>query len=97
MNKLNKVGEIDFNFPHNADWNQMVHVYLSENWIGEPAESEEMKPEWFSVSEIPFTEMWPADVFWIPKVLDEELIKAKIVFGEKDAILDKEIEIVKSL
>ena len=40
---LDKMAELDFYFPHaEDDWDQKVHVFLIEEWIGEPVESEEM-------------------------------------------------------
>ncbi len=93
---LNKVAELSFYFPHNEDWNQLVHVYFSKEWSGEISESEEMKPEWFEVSKIPFTKMWPDDEFWIPEVLKGNLVRAEFIFAEKDIIQDKKIQIVQS-
>ena len=97
VNDLNKVAELSFYFPHNPAWDQMVHVYLSENWEGEPKESDEMKPEWFSANELLFQDMWPDDIFWLPKVVKGNLIKAMFKFGEKDVVLDKKVEIVNQL
>lgn len=95
--KLNKVAELAFTFPHKEDWNQMVHIYFTDEWDGEPAESEEMSPEWFSISEIPFKDMWPDDIFWLPKVLEGDLIKGSFTFAEGDVILDQNLENVESL
>src|SRR6185436_20735723 len=48
VDDLNKVGELFFFFSNNPAWDQLVHVYFCKSWSGEPAESEEMKPQWFS-------------------------------------------------
>jgi len=93
----NKVAELSFFFPHNPMWNQKVHVYFSETWNGEPNESEEMKPQWFPVQDVPFDDMWPDDEFWVPQVLSGKLIKASFVFGERDVIQEKNVQIVESL
>lgn len=92
-----KMAELSFTFPHNHDWNQVVHTYFTEEWQGEPRESEEMAPRWFKISEIPFSKMWPDDIFWFPKTLTGNLIKARFVFGEKDVIQEQKVEVVKSL
>jgi 8-oxo-dGTP pyrophosphatase MutT (NUDIX family) len=44
--EIQKVGVLNFYFPHIADgsWNQQVHVYSATKWEGEPQESEEIKP-----------------------------------------------------
>ena len=94
---LSKVAELSFYFPHNSAWDQMVHVYFAENWKGEPKESDEMKPDWFSVNELPFQDMWLDDIFWLPKVVKGNLLKAMFKFGEKDVVLDKKVEIVNQL
>lgn len=92
---LDKVAEIDFTFPHKPEWNQIVYAYLCEKWTGEPTESEEMSPKWFEVNKLPYKEMWPDDIFWLPQVIEGKKLKAKFVFGEGDTVLEKEVDIVK--
>ncbi len=94
---LQKVAELVFTFPHRPDFDQMVHVYVTEEWSGEPVESEEMKPEWFSVDKIPFDTMWPDDKFWVPQMIEGKLIKGGFTFGEGDVIVEQEVNIVESL
>ena len=97
VKELNKVAELSFYFPHNPVWDQIVHVYFSENWDGEPRESEEMNPKWFSKDELPFQDMWSGDIFWLPEVVKGNLLKAMFKFGEKDVVLDKKVNIVNEL
>jgi len=97
VKELNKIAELSFYFPHNSAWDQIVHVYFVESWDGEPKESEEMNPKWFSINEIPFENMWPDDIFWLPKAVKGNLLKAMFKFGENDVIQDKEINIVNEL
>ncbi|MBU3925510.1 8-oxo-dGTP diphosphatase [Patescibacteria group bacterium] len=92
-----KVAELTFYFPRNPAWDQLVHVYFTESWSGEPAESEEMSPKWFPVSEIPYRIMWPDDEFWLPEALKSNLLKATFKFGENDVIFGKEINICENL
>lgn len=91
---LKKVAELSFYFPHNPAWDQIVHVYLTESWDGDPKESEEMRPEWFLLKDIPFQEMWSSDQFWLLEVLRGALIKGNFIFGEKDIIHSKEVQLV---
>jgi len=97
VRKLNKVAELTFSFPHNRVWDQIVHVYFTETWDCEPIESEEMKPEWFLPSELPFKDMWADDIYWLPEVLKGNLLKAFFEFGEKDVVKKKKLDIVKEL
>lgn len=66
-------------------------------WSGNPSESEEGDPAWFTIADIPFKTMWPDDLYWLPHVIAGKKIKAAFVFGEGDIILDKKIEIVESV
>lgn len=97
IRQTSKVAELSFYFPHNPAWNQKVHVYFSESWNGEPSESEEMKPQWFSVQELPLNSMWPDDRFWVSEVLSGKLVKGIFVFSEGDVIQEKDVQIVESL
>jgi len=97
VDKLNKIAELSFYFPHNSAWDQMVHVYFVEKWQGEPTESEEMAPKWFPAESLPYSDMWPDDIFWLPWVLEGSLVRATFKFGEKDIILEKNIDTVEKL
>ena len=85
-----KMGIMEFEFKGNPQILE-VHIFKTEKFVGEPVETEEMKPEWFHVHEIPFDKMWPDDIFWMPLLLSNKKFKGKILFGESDVILDKEI------
>ncbi len=93
---LQKVGIIEFEFQGNPEILE-VHIFRSEHVSGEPTESDEMRPEWYDVSEIPFDEMWPDDRHWFPLFLDGKKFKGKFLFGEGDAILAKNLKVVKML
>jgi len=92
---LHKVAELTFNFANKSEWDQLVHVYFAEKWQGEPVESEEMRPEWFSINNIPFKNMWPDDPLWLPKVIDGDFVKAMFRFGDGDVILEQKVDVLK--
>ena len=60
-----QVAELDFIQDAETDspWHMYVYAYLCDEWQGEPTESEEMAPEWFSLDEIPYDKMWQDDEF----------------------------------
>lgn len=91
-----KQAEIDFYFPNKDNWNQKVHVFVANNWIGEPRESEEMSVIWYKIKEIPFDKMWDTDKNWMPYILENKKIKAEFFFKEDNNTTDrfdiKEIE-----
>ena len=83
--KVRKVAEHVFLFPHvppEKQWDNVMHVFLAEEWEGEPAESREMKPEWFRFADIPFKRMWQDDSHWLPLILKGKNVKGRFVFGE---------------
>lgn len=90
VENLEKVGIIDFEFQGNPQILE-VHIFKSDSFLGDPTESEEMKPQWFDINEIPFKEMWPDDIYWIPLFLSGKKFKGKFLFGEADVILKKEL------
>ncbi len=49
-----------------------VHVYESWEFENEAVESEEMRPQWYKESEIPYKSMWPDDVYWFPYMLEQK-------------------------
>ncbi len=87
---LEKVGIIDFEFKGNPEILQ-VHIFKSDNFSGEPSESEEMKPQWFHINEIPFKKMWPDDKYWMPLFLSGKKFKGRFLFGESDIILKQRL------
>ena len=91
---VEKYAELTFTFPHKEEWNQLVHVYIASVWDGDILETEEMKPEWFTVDSIPYETMWPDDIFWLPKVLEGNHIEARFVFAEGDVIAEQEVKVV---
>ncbi len=62
-------------------------VYTTRIWQGEPAETEEMRPQWYPIADLPFTEMWVADVKWIPLVLGGEKIEAQVNFNADGSVM----------
>jgi 8-oxo-dGTP diphosphatase/2-hydroxy-dATP diphosphatase len=96
INKLDKVGIIDFEFKGNPEILE-VHIFKGEEFSGQPIESEEMKPQWFHVDEIPFKEMWPDDIYWMPLFLAGKKFKGKFLFGESDVIFEKELAEVEEI
>ena len=93
---LEKVAEIEFYFPAKPEWNQRVHIYFCKKWQGSPVETEEMKPEWFNIKDMPYHNMWKSDTTWLPIVLSGKKIKAVYQWKEDNKTVDQyEIEEVK--
>jgi 8-oxo-dGTP diphosphatase len=87
--QLEHVGILDFIFPASPQLRHDVHIFLAHAWRGEPLETEEMKPQWFLHSAIPYDQMWQDDIFWLPKVLTGKRIKGTVVFAENNEDLSE--------
>jgi 8-oxo-dGTP pyrophosphatase MutT (NUDIX family) len=87
-----KVGDIRFDEFFKGEPTLMhVHIFTATKWEGEPIESDEMKPEWFKTSEVPYDEMWSDDPYWLPQVLAGKKISADFKLDENDVIVSHNI------
>ena len=64
--------QLHFTFPFKPDWDQTVHVFTARCWSGSLTESEEMRPQWFKITDIPYTKMWQDARYWLPALLAEQ-------------------------
>lgn len=93
---LVQLGKIDFTFTTHADVLE-VHVFKCTAFKGEIGESEEMRPEWFNVGNVPFGLMWKDDIFWFPFFLQNIKFMGKFHFDDKDEILEYELGVAENL
>mgnify|MGYP001569027627 CR=1 FL=1 len=97
IGQMEKVGVHEFEFEKNRGEILKVHVFRVDAFDGEPVETEEMRPQWFTIDAIPYDEMWPDDIHWIPIFLEGKKFHTRFLFGAGDVILEKEILEVDSL
>ena len=64
-------------------------VYLLSSWEGEPIETDEMRPEWFSINDLPYNAMWAADREWVPMILSGRTISADVYFSADGSVVEK--------
>ncbi len=85
---LTRAARLEFFFPAQPDWNQVVHVFLARRWLGEPVESREMTPAWFGIPALPYERMWADDPYWLPLVLHDEYVEATFTFRDDNETVD---------
>lgn len=75
-------GLLSYHFPHHEAWSQESSVFVCREWDGVPGPSDELDPEWFALSSVPFDEMWDDARYWLPDVLAGGTVRRIFVFGE---------------
>lgn len=88
---LQEMGVLDFEFLNNPEILE-VHIFKATKFEGGPRETEEMRPKWFKINEIPYDEMWSDDIHWLPLLLDDKTFNGRFLFDENDQILSHELE-----
>lgn len=96
VDKVEHVGILDFFWKDKSEVLE-VNIFKANDFKGEPVESEEMKPEWFHIDEIPFMEMWPDDKYWFPLFLKDRKFIGRFLFDDSDNILEQELREMQSL
>lgn len=91
LEDLQQVATIDFLFTEKPEWDQRVFVFFADYWQGEPTESEEMRPQWFKISELPYDAMWEDDKYWLPRILGGEKIQAEFHFDSDQKMISKNV------
>lgn len=66
-------------------------VFRGFEFQGEPTETREAKPEWFSYDDIPYHRMWADDIYWLPHMIEGKKFDAWFHFDE-EKILSQLIE-----
>lgn len=94
---LKPVAVFNYHFPLQKGWGLQVYVFSATEWRGEPTESEEMRPKWFKIDEIPYGEMWVDDEIWMPKAFAGLLLKGSFMFGKNEIIDDYYLDEVSNI
>lgn len=75
-------GQIEFHFPWKPTWNMRSQLFVVSQWDGEPCESEEVAPQFYTLEQIPFANMWADARHWLPPILAGSTIQATFVFAD---------------
>jgi len=84
---LTEAAHVTFLFPFRPAWGMTVAIFTCAEWSGEPAESEEIRPQWFPVAALPFGRMWDDAPRWLPRVLAGEQLRATFSYaGDNETV-----------
>jgi 8-oxo-dGTP diphosphatase len=79
---LSHLAELTFVFPARPAWDQTADVFVTSDFDGEAAESDELMPRWFAADALPFDGMWDDARHWLPLVLAGRRVVARITFAD---------------
>jgi len=85
---LQPMGVIEFSWENKSEHVLEVHIFKSTHFEGQPTEGEEMKPQWFNITQIPYEKMWSDDKYWLPLFLAGRTFAGKVVFDEHNNVVE---------
>ena len=94
--KMEKRGVIEFEETSKPNTME-VHFYKITQYLGQPKESEEMSPKWFSINELPYENMHPDDRIWMPMFLKGVKFRGKITSNAEKKIEKSDVTEVETL
>ena len=92
VQELEQLGLLDFSWSKNPDQILQVNIFKATQFTGIPTETEEMKPEWFSIKDIPYEKMWADDIHWIPLFLENKKFKGNFIFDDNNNVLEYRLD-----
>jgi 8-oxo-dGTP diphosphatase/2-hydroxy-dATP diphosphatase len=87
---MDKVGQIDFIFDNNPEILE-GHIFRAQQFEGTPHETDEMRPQWFPLDNIPYDQMWVDDRYWLPLLLEGKKFRATFYFKDEQTLRSYEV------
>ena len=79
----NQVGLIHFDVWYKGERvNLNLNIFTCTDFVGDVAETEEMRPVWFERENLPFDKMIEDDLLWLPLVLDGKNVAGKVKLNQ---------------
>jgi 8-oxo-dGTP diphosphatase / 2-hydroxy-dATP diphosphatase len=89
--EIQKKAVMNFYFEHEPSEYIEVNVFGIYDFEGDPAESEEMRPKWFHIDDIPYSLMWPDDIHWHHLFFSGKKFKGNFFFKDYDTVIHHEL------
>ena len=90
-----KMATISFDEWVNDEEKQVImSVFIARNYVGKIVETDEMRPKWFNLNNIPYEQMFEDDKIWMPEVLKGNKLNAQFTFDKDFKIISSKIDIV---
>lgn len=83
-------GTIEFLYEDPDATTSACRIFVTHTFHGEPVETEEMRPEWFSIDAIPWDTMWESDRIWLPELLVGQTVNYRCYFDNDQKFIRHE-------
>jgi len=81
---LEAIGELFFQFLDG--YKLHVTVFAASGCDGTLIETDEAKPQWTKLDEIPYQEMWQDDPLWLPLLVNRKAFRGYFVFRREELL-----------
>ena len=77
------IGEIYFDMWYKGEHvNMNLNIYTCDKFVGEIKETDEMKPGWYDIDNVPYDRMLQDDLLWMPMAIAGKKFKGNVVFNQ---------------
>ena len=87
VKKLEEMGQLEFIFTRQPDWNSYCHVFICRQFSGRLQRSQEGKLKWFGLKQIPLDKMWDDDKYWLLDLLTGKKLKMRFYFDQEGKVI----------
>jgi len=94
---LRLMGRMQFLLADQPNFEHDGFIFDTTTWAGTPRETDEMRPQWFDIADIPYDSMWADDFLWLPHMLNDKQFRARIVIAADDSLAEHHIELVNNV
>jgi 8-oxo-dGTP diphosphatase len=83
-------GIVEFIFEGKSEWDTECHVFVSTVVRGEAVETDEMFPQWYAITDVPYALMWEDDPIWLPGVVAGGTVHMRFYFDPNGVLVRHE-------
>ena len=85
---LERVGDLTFRLDGTA--HTRCHVFRTDWFAGRPRPSDEARPVWVPIDDVPYDRMWADDRHWLPGVVEGRTVRGAFDFVGGEPLDDAE-------
>jgi len=85
---------ITFQFGAGELTQETTSIFIANDYEGEIIETEEMRPTWYNLNELPYDKMFAADKIWLPEIIKGKKFNGVVIFDPDFNVLDTKLDMV---